>query len=241
MRHTTKSFSGYQIRATDADVGEVKEFYFDDQTWAVRYLIVETGNWLTGRKVLLSPQSLLAADAVSKVFPVNLSKDQIRSSPEIDTDKPVSHRMEATLFQHYAWERYGGGGFYAGGAAGLLNVAPLPDETDTLQIPGGTGEVEFDPHLRSTERVTDYHIHATDGDIGHVKDFIIDDQSWTITELIIDTHNWIGGKKIMLPVKHIKRIDWANFKVFAGVTSDFIRECAVFNEEKLNPSIIYAS
>ncbi|HMC86452.1 MAG TPA: PRC-barrel domain-containing protein [Chitinophagaceae bacterium] len=234
MQHTIKSLTGYQIGATDGDIGELKEFYFDDETWAVRYLIIETGNWLTGRKILLSPQAIVMTDTVKEVFLVNLSKEQISRSPDVDTDQPVSHRLEIQLSHHYSWQRYSGGGFYAGGSPGLLNMAPLPDETDTPTIDDNSNNSEFDPHLRSTERITDYHIHATNEDIGHVKDFIIDDQKWTITDLVIDTHNWLGGNKVLLPVRHVKNIDWKNFKVITDVSADFIKDCSSFEVAKLN-------
>lgn len=241
MQHTIKSLTGYQIRATDGDIGEVKEFYFNDETWVVRYLIIETGSWLNGRKTLLSPQAVLMTDPVIKVFSVNLSKEQIRKSPDINTDQPVSHRLETELYQHYSWQRYGGGGFYAGGSAGLLNLAPLPDESNNPTLLDAADNSEYDPHLRSTERVTDYHIHATDEDLGHVKDFIIDDKAWTITDLIIDTHNWIGRKKVLLPVRHVKNIDWENFKVITDVSADFIKDCTAFDAAKLNLSELHVS
>src|SRR5450432_2722333 len=172
MQRSINSLTGYKTGATDGEIGEVKEFYFDDETWAIRYLIIETGSWLTGRKVLLSPQALLVPDVKNKIFPVNLSKEQIRNSPDIDTDKPVSRRLEIDLYQHYSWQRYGGGGFYAGGSAGLLNLPPMGDETDIQEYPDTASMPDWDPHLRSTKRITGYHIHATDGDIGHVNDFI---------------------------------------------------------------------
>jgi sporulation protein YlmC with PRC-barrel domain len=234
MQRNINSLTGYKIKATDGEVGEVKEFYFDDETWIIRYLIIETGNWLTGKKVLLSPQALLAPSLDDRLFPVNLSKEQIRNCPDIDTDKPFSRQQEIELYQHYSWQRYGGGGFYAGGSAGLLNQAPMADETDAPEYDLADNRSDYDPHLRSTKRITSYHIHATDGDTGHVNDFIVDDLAWQITDLVIDTHNWIGGKKVLIPVRHVKEIQWNQFKIITDVSSEFIHDSPSFYESQFN-------
>ena len=128
MQHTIKSLIGFKMAATDGEIGEVKELYFDDESWVIRYLIVETGNWLFNKKVLIAPQALLAPDWANKNFPVNLTKEQIKSSPDIDTDQPVSHRQEIEMYGHYAWERYGGSGFYAGNSAAVMNLPAIVDE-----------------------------------------------------------------------------------------------------------------
>ena len=230
MQHSIKSLIGYKMNATDGDIGEVKEFYFDDETWAIRYLVVKTGNWFSNKKVLIAPQALLKPDWESKSFPVNLTKDQIKSSPDIDTDKPVSRHQEIEMFGHYAWERYGGSGFYAGGSAALMNLPPIVDE-EIIKDNDPDNQTDYDPHLRSTDSVSGYYIHATDGDIGHVKDFIRDTETWQITDLVIDTHNWIGGHKILIPVRHVKEIQWDNSKVIIDISIEYLKDCPHFEED----------
>ena len=237
MQRSINSLTGFAMGATDGEIGKVKEFYFDDETWAIRYMIVETGNWLSGRKVLIAPQALLGPDWKYEVFPVNLTKEQIKSSPDIDTDQPISHRQEIEMYGHYAWERYGGSGFYAGGSAAVMDLPPVVDEEIIKQNDPDNDHADDDPHLRSSERVSGYHIHATDGDIGHVKDFILDDETWKITALIIDTHNWIGGHKVLIPVRHINEIKWEDFKVFVDLSTKAINDFKTFHESELNEAV----
>ena len=223
--------------ATDGEIGKVEEFYFDDETWTIRYMIVKTGGWLFGSKVLISPETLQKTDWEKKDFPVNLTKEQIKSSPYIDTDKPVSRQMETALYGHYLWQPYWGSGFYAGG--GIWNVAneyPLFSK-EIVTDAGSDNEHQNDnPHLRSTHAVTSYHIHATDGDIGHVNDFIMDDTTWQLKYLIVDTHNHIGGRNILIDVKNIKEIQWDNDKVKLDISIAAVKDCASFHESKYNHS-----
>lgn len=224
------------MRATDGEIGKVEEFYFDDETWTIRYMIVKTGGWLFGRKVLISPEALLKPDWTKKEFPVNLTKEQIKNSPDIDTDKPVSRRMEIELYEHYPWSGYWGGGFYSGGVWGIMPATPVFDGSITKEkiSTGKKPEEEEDQHLRSTDRVTGYHLHATDGDIGHVNDFIIDDTSWQLKYLIIDTHNYIGGKKVLIDVKNIKEVQWATAKVKLNISVAAVKECITFDESQFD-------
>jgi len=233
MQHNIKSLIGFKMAATDGEIGEVKEFYFDDETWAIRYVIVETGNWFSNKKVLIAPQALLVPHWANKNFPVNLTKEQIKNSPDIDTDQPVSTRQEIEMFGHYAWERYGGSGFYAGGSAAVMDLPPVVDEEIIKENDAANNHADYDTHLRSTEAVSGYYIHATDGDIGHVKDFIIDDTTWEITDLVIDTQNWIGGHKVLIPVRHVKEIQSYDFKIMLDVSMAFIKDEPSFDETTL--------
>ncbi|MEP6627536.1 MAG: PRC-barrel domain-containing protein [Ginsengibacter sp.] len=231
MQRNIKSLIGYSIRATDGEIGKVEEFYFDDNTWDIRYLIVKTGSWLFGRSVLIAPVAVNTIDWGRMDFPVSLTKDQISNSPGTDLHKPVSHQHEIALYEHYAWQPYWNSGFYAGGQWGVMPAAPLFDE----RIPKN-GENEKmqrehnDMHLRSTERISGYHIHANDGEIGHVYDFIIDDESWKVSSIVVDTNNWIGGKKVLVRVKHIKEINWEKSHVTIDITKAAVKDCALFDD-----------
>ena len=218
------------MKATDGEIGEVKEFYFDDETWSVRYLIIETGNWFSNKKVFIVPQALLIPDWENKNFPINLTKAQIKSSPDIDTDLPISLRQEIEMYSHYAWERYSSSGFYAGDSASVMNPRPVIDEEIITENSSADSPADYDPHLCSTERISGYHIHAINGDIGHLKDFIIDSETWKMTDLIIDTHNWIGGHKVLVPVRHVQEIQWENFKIIIDISKEYLKDCQVFNE-----------
>ncbi len=234
MQHNMNSLLGFKMGATDGEIGELKAFYFDDETWAIRYLVIETGSWFSNKKVLIAPQALLTTDWSHRDFPINLTKEQVKSCPDVDTDKPISYQQEIDMFGHYAWERYGGGGFYAGSSAAVMNLPPIVNE-EIIRENRNDEREDFDPHLRSTTEVSGYHIHATDGDIGHVDDFTIDDETWTMTNLIIDTHNWIGSHKVLIPVRHVTEIRLSNITVMVDISMEYVKDCTVFDENSLYP------
>ena len=216
------------MSATDGVIGEVEDFYFDDETWTIRYLVVKTGSWLSGREVLISPAVLKNRNWVNHAIPVNLTKAQIENSPDIDTKKPVSHQQEVELYGHYQWEDYWGSGFYAGGSLGVSSPFPSIDRKVLIESDKNHKRSGDDIHLRSTQRIAGYHIHASDGEIGHVKDFIIDDQTLKLLFFVVDTHNWIRGKKVLIPINEIKKVDWTTFEVFLNITIAEVENSRLF-------------
>lgn len=236
MQHTIKSLTGYSLEATDGDIGKVDDFYFEDTTWMIRYLIIRTGSWFLNRKVLIAPQAIVKRNAGPEVFPVNLTRVQIRTSPDIDTDKPVSRQQEIQLYGHYDWGIYGGSGFYAGGSAAAMDNVPIIDEEIMKEANMNDKRSDDDLHLRSTKKITGYHIHATDGDIGHVSDFIVEDTDWKMKYLVVDTHNWFGGKKVLVETTAVKEMQWDNSKVILSLSKDALKDCPVFDESQFNHS-----
>ena len=236
MDRNIKSLTGYSLKAADGEIGEVKEFYFDDETWKIRYLVTKTGGWLSEQEVLIAPTAIENTDWLNRVFQVNLTKAQISSSPDIDTDKPVYRQQEIGLYDHYAWEAYWLSGFYPGGYLGV--AVPFPSIDTRELVPPVIEEKTStdDVHLRSTEKVTGYHVHATDGEIGHVYDFIVDDQTWQVLSLVIDTNNWLGGKKAIIPISHIVKVEWDNSKVYVDLTISAVKDSPLFEEAAFNPA-----
>jgi uncharacterized protein YrrD len=219
MKRTVKSLIGYTIQATDGEIGNVKEFYFDDRTWTIRYLVVETGSWLFGRKILLSTEALLAPDWKKHVFPVNLTTAQINGSPEIDTNKPVSRQHEMDLFDYYPWGTYyWGSGMVGNIGMGMSYPVALNQEEQKETDESDSDNTKGDPHLRSTDAVTGYTIKATDGDIGEVEDFIINDQDWKIKFMEVDTGNWIPGKMVLISPKLVRVITLESNSVMVNAT-----------------------
>ncbi len=221
------SMIGFVIRATDGDLGKVDEFYFDDQTWTVRYIVVETGNWLSGRKVLISPVAFGKPEIEHGTFSVNLTRAQVRSSPDVDTQQPIHRQHEAALHEYYQWP-------WRGGYGGTFGTTPLPLSADEAiaeqeDVPSGRAD---DPHLRSTRQVTGYHIHATDGEIGHVEDFIVDDESWMIRFLVVDTRNWLPGKKVLLSPQWIKSVQWADSSVHFDLPRNSVENSPEFDPSR---------
>ena len=225
MQRNVNNLIGNNLDATDGEIGRVEDFYFDDQSWTIRYLVVKTGTWLSGRKVLISPHVIPQHSWESGIFPVRLTKEQVRNSPDIDTEKPVSRQQEEQLASHYSWDPYWGTGFYPGAAWGVIPPTPSLDPAEIID-PTALKELEKsteDPHLRSCREVIGYHIHATTGDFGRVNDFIVDDQTWQLSYLIVETHTWLGGKNVLVAVRHIKDVQWADSKVVVDLTTDAIK------------------
>lgn len=225
MLHKAKTLKGYTLKSLDGEIGAVKEFYFDDKHWTVRYLVADTGNWLTGRHVLISPYALVEANAEERYIEINLTKKQIEDSPSLDSDKPVSRQFEEAYNGYYEWPMYWGGPY----RWGAYPYAVVRDREKSRE--SAHGEKPWDPHLRSSREVTDYHIQAEDGEIGHVDDFVIDDETWAIRYLIIDTRNCWPGKKVLVSPHWIERVSWNESKVFINLTRESIKQSPEYTEE----------
>lgn len=219
MLRSSKSLTGYKIHAKDGDMGKISEFFFDDESWTIRYLVVDTGTWLAGRKVLLSPLFAMGKpDWKSKTFPVDLTKEQVKNSPDVALDKPVSRQHEIELSKYYGWRPY----WSPGVIAGAHPVIPVTPQTE--QEKGDAAEEKGDPHLRSTREVTGYNIHAADGEIGHVEEFIIDDESWIIRYLVVDTRNWLPGRKVVVSPAWVKKVSWGDEMVDIDLSRESIKD-----------------
>jgi hypothetical protein len=197
----------------------MEDVYFDDKSWMVRYLVLKTDDWLSGRKVLIAPVALVE-DRSTWALLVDLTKDQIRQSPDIDTEKPVSRQQEIELYGHYSWKGYWESGFYAQGVGEIKEVGDVP--------PGVKGRTAVDLHLRATSYVTGFHIHGTDGEIGHIVDFVLDDQTWKLLYLIVDTHKLPGGDKVLIGIGHILQMQWNDAEIYLDETVTDIEKSAAF-------------
>lgn len=226
MLRTAKDLSDYKLGARDGEIGKVKQFYFDDQSWTVRYLVADTGGWLSGRLVLISPYALDPANDGSKLIPVDLTKTQIEKCPSPESDRPVSRQFEGAYYSYYGWPAYWGGPYAWGMAAYPMRGREKWSE-DSRRSEGE------DTHLRSTEDVTGRDIEAQDGEIGHVEDFVIDDETWTIRYLVVDTKNWWPGRKVLISTQWIERISWEEAKVFINLTRDAIKKAPEYTEKTL--------
>lgn len=220
------NLSGYKLGAKDGEIGSVKEFYFDDQNWAVRYLVADTGDWLSGRQVLVSPYALNPVDTAGKIIPVDLTKKQIENSPSLDTDKPVSRQYENEYYPYFGYSAYWGGPF-------LWGASGYPDRTQGWVESDESAGKFADAHLRSTHDVSGQTIQASDGEIGHVEDFVIDDQTWSIRYLIVATRNWLPGKKVLISSEWVERIDWEEGKVQINLTRDAVQHAPEFSAQAL--------
>lgn len=223
MLRNVKDLRGYAIRATDGIIGNVDDIYFDDESWAIRYLVVDTGNWLPGRKVLISPIALGHAGWMGRHLPVALTRAQVEGSPDIETDKPVSRQHEAQYFEYYGYPVYwGGAGLWGMGAyPGSLTTQGRVEEGLKAH---GTDATPDDCHLRSSNAVIGYHIKARDGDIGHLEDLLVDDHTWAIRYLIVNTSNWWGGQRVLIAPQSITDVSWSQAKVSVDMTRQSVKD-----------------
>ncbi len=221
-----KTLKGYTLHGLDGEIGRVEQFYFDDAHWTIRYLIADTGNWLRGRQVLISPNSLTGVFEDEQTIGTNLTKHQIEESPSLATDKPVSRQFEEAYHGYYGWPMYWSGPYIRGTYPFIMR--------DLLHSQSSSGgEKAWDPHLRSTRDVTGHHIQANDGEIGHVNDFIIDVESWEIRYLILDTRNWWPGRRVLIAPQWIQRVSWDTMKVFVNLSREAIQGAPEYTEASL--------
>ena len=226
MLKKVKTLNGYKLNSLDGEIGKVKEFFFDDHYWTIRYLVAETGDWLTGRQVLISPYALVAVNQEKQSIKVNLTKKQIEDSPSLNSDKPVSRQFEKEYYGYFGWPIYWAGAYMWGPYPYIVRDNKKREEY-------AEGKKAGDPHLRSTHDVSGHHIQAGDGEIGHVEDFIVDDETWAIRYLVVDTRNWWPGKKVLISPRWIERVSWEEAKVFVNLTRATIRLAPEYTEETL--------
>jgi uncharacterized protein YrrD len=192
MLRSVKSTFGSTIHATDRELGRLHDVLFDDRVWRIRYLVVETGGWLSSRKVLLSPSVSGRTVSGKPKLPVNLTMDQVRHSPEVDVAHPVSRQHEIAMSQHYAWPAYW-----------TMERFLMP-----VRVPGETARPEGDTHLRSAREVASYSVRSSDENIGRIDDFIRHDGNWSIRYLVVRTGSWFSGQQLLLPAREIDSVSF---------------------------------
>lgn len=229
MLRSIKQLHGRKLGATDGEIGHVRDFYFDDQQWAVRYVVVDTALWLLGRTVLISPPAFGKLHQDGDALLVNLTRKQIENSPPIEAHEPVSRQYEEQYYEYYGWPSYWGGGAM-GGIGAFPMAPPLPHPTQGAEARQGSQDrPNDDPHLRSASAIIGYDIQATDGTIGQAADFMMDEKSWAIRHFIVETGHWYSGKKIIISPEQIDRISYDDSKVFVNVTKETIQQAPEYH------------
>jgi len=219
-----KQLYGDKLGATDGEIGHVKDFYFDDQNWAVRYVIADTGSWLPGRQVLISPHAFGRLHKSGNLLFVNLTRKQIEDSPSIESHKSVSRQYEEEYYQYFGWPYYWQGDALWGiSGFPILELPPKHPLSKPVTTSGQKLE-RADAHLRSTQAVNGYHLVASDGTSGHVCDFMMDDQSWAICQLVIKTGHRFSGHEVQIPTGRVVRISYEESTVFASLTREAVEQ-----------------
>jgi sporulation protein YlmC with PRC-barrel domain len=231
-----KDLEGYTIAAVDGVIGHVKDFYFDDESWVIRYLVVQTGQWLSHRRVLISPIAINQPNWSEQSFPAAITQEQVKNSPSIDTDKPVSRQHEKEYLGYYGYPHYWvGGGLWGWGVNPRMVLGGVGSEgtatvsgrahAEKLGIdPDANSEgLPHDPHLRSGNEISSYDLHAEDGDIGHVQGILVDEKSWAIRYLVVNTSNWWLGHQVLIPPQWMVGVSWEDRKVSVSLSRHAVR------------------
>jgi hypothetical protein len=220
MQLNINSLLGFSLSATDGEVGKIEETYFDDRNWAIRYLVVKTGQWLSGRKVLISPLAFDRSKWKGGTFPVNLTKKQILNSPDVDTGRPLSLQHTKSLNEYYRWQPFIDNGFYA----------PVHcDQPDLTEKPSVNSSSADNIHLRSTRDTRGFRIYAKDGEVGFVSGFIVEDESWKIIYLLVVAKSIFGDQKILISVHDIMKIKWNESKIYLDISVKAVEQCRTFD------------
>lgn len=228
MLTNAKYLKGLVIRASDGELGTVDQLYFDDETWAIRYLTVDTGGWLGGKHVLISPFAVVHTDWPARRLDVALTKKQVEMSPDVDTQRPVSRQQEAEYLGYYGYPSYWGGPYLWGST--LTPGLAVPMLPSVERVPQSVKKESSDSHLRSSEAVTGYHIEASDGEVGHVEGYVVDEEQWAIRYIEVATRNWWPGKKVLISPEWIERVSWAESKVYVALTREAIKDAPTYVE-----------
>jgi sporulation protein YlmC with PRC-barrel domain len=224
MLQSIRQLYGNKLGASDGEVGHVSDFYFDDESWVVRYVVADTGSWLPGRQVLISPLAIGDFHRTGKILSLSLSKKQIEDSPAIESHKPVSRQYEEEYHRYFGWPFYWeGNGLWGRSEFPILSVPPKMTLDKKAVAPDRKSEAA-DAHLRSAQAVNGYHIKANDGIVGHVCDFIMDDKSWAICQLVVKTGHRFTGKEVQIPVGKVDRISYGDSTVFVNFNMEAIEQ-----------------
>jgi len=222
MLRTIKQIQGDKLGATDGEIGHVKDFYFDDVEWVVRYVVADTGSWMPGRLVLISPHALGRLYQGGRVLLVNLTRQQIENSPSIAAHKPVSRQYEEDYHRYYGWPYYWQGG-------GLWGMSGFPILTKRSEPFHGEQRTDapaqrktVDAHLRSAQAIIGYKVQAGAELVGYVEDFVLDDKTWAIRQLVVGVGSWLSGRKVLILPKEIERISWDESKVIVKLTKEAV-------------------
>jgi uncharacterized protein YrrD len=233
MLRAFRRFHGHRLHATDGEIGSVTDLYFSDDTWQVRYLVVDIGSLLSGRTVLLIPGVLEVPAAATDPIRVHLTREEIRRSPDVDTKRPVSRQHELALHSYFGWPPYWGGGPITSSREGYtegINPALTGSEIPPAGLVSPQEEeAGGDPHLRSASELDGYHVHAEDGEVGSVTDVLIDDDDWRVRYLAARTGGWLLGRHVVFSPQWVRDVSWAESSVYLDLDRRSIASAPQFN------------
>jgi len=231
MLRLANELKGFKLAATDDELGRVKDFLIDEEHWTVRYMVADTGRWIPHRKVLISPISLEQPDWDGKLFPVKLSKEEVKNQPELDTDAPVSRKYEKAWHEKYGYPYYYGAGTSMAWGYGIVPASMFEERRTDVEL-GEPGEPSDDRHLRSVAELRGYHVVSGGStELGTVSDMVVDDETWAIRYLVVDTRKAIGGVDALLAPAWCGEIDWAGKTIPCDLPPEKVKTAPGFTPE----------
>ena len=230
---SANSLLGYHLHATDGEIGSLHDIYFDDESWAIRYFVVDTGDWLPDKKVLVSPGFIGLPDEEREILPVSLAKNELENCPERDSEKPVSRQHDESLLEPRIWQTYWIGGYYPVAGTGMsLPIVPVFEDRNRLDVDPAKCIGDGDPHLRSIDAVTGYSAVSTDSRRWYVDDFVIDCNIWKIKYITVARGKWFAEKKVQIPVELIREVSWDDFSVFISLSDEAFEQSPEFEPSR---------
>ncbi len=231
MLQSVNDLKGFDIIATDGEIGSIEEFYFEDSSLVVRYLVANTGSWLTGKQNLILPHAITHLDREKRTIHVDLTKDQVIESPGIDKHQPVSRQMEKLVSDYYG-ERYywderpnlTAAKLESANAAAAFVKSSVTSQSAIAPAPAP------DVHLRSMQEIANYSITALDGEIGDVEDFFLETEDWTLRYIGVDTSRILPGKHVLISTERVGEINWAMRNVDVGLSCEQIEQSPDFDK-----------
>jgi PRC-barrel domain protein len=226
MLRRIRDMEAYRLHATDGDIGHLEEFYFEDRHWRIRYFVVEIGTWLHSKRVLIAPSSVMGVDDGNRAIQTPFTKEQVQQSADVRTNKPVALQHSRDYYLYLGWPYYVG--------LNASNVASEAADRESTETPSSESSFQrtADENLRSSKVVGHYHIMAVDGEIGHIEDFIVDDETWSLRYAVADTRNWRSGKKVLLPTDWILWVSWAESNAYVSLTKQLIATAPEYDSQK---------
>ncbi|WP_010219602.1 PRC-barrel domain-containing protein [Sphingomonas sp. PAMC 26621] len=245
MLNALSSLRGLNLQATDGVLGTISDFLLDDATWKVRWMVVDTGGWLIGRTILIHPSAVTSADAEAGAISVALTKAQVEESPDVATDRPISQQLQNAIYGYYGWDPLWGEGMFGGGMYGAMAAITSPVSAPALFGAAAALEAEHDaggeqshrvagdPHLRSFKEVKGYHVEATDGEIGHVADLLVDMTGWHVRYIVVDRSNWWFGQQVLISPAIVKDVDWPRRRVGIDIDRERVKSSPPWSAKQM--------
>jgi len=229
--HSIKRLYGRRLGALDDKIGHVEDCYFDDKNWAVRYFVADTDWWNFPRRVLLSPHAFGPIPEHGTALPVHLTREQIKRSPSLKMEGPVTRDFETDYYSYYDWPFYWQGGWLWGPSDSPTRKQPMTNtagcQTSTPPGPCAHQPVDANASLRSARAAFGLPVYSGADSVARVADFLMDEKNWRIRYLVLDAGHWYARKEVLISTRKVLSIDWDRSRVEITPTREAIERAEV--------------